>query len=321
MGDYRQIFLIVDPSRLQTPAFRRAVRLARTCGARLHLGLYEHSPALKALGLVNPQASQRARAAWVADRERWLDDVARRLTDEGVTTTSELDTHTPAQEAIATRVLELAPDIVLRDVHHEPPLARVLLTPFEAQLLRLCPAPLLLVTGRGDHWPRRVIAAVDTLHEDDDAFNDRIVQEASRLALQFGGEMHLAHVYEGVPPLGAGMVEGIEGLGGFYQELEHIDTGRFAAFAGRHGVPDDRRHLLQGSGPATLAEFARDATADLLVVGVHSRTGMDRLLLGSTAERLLGHLRCDLLAVHAGDFGARLARHLGLAERGTRRAA
>jgi universal stress protein E len=321
MGDYRKIFLIVDPSREPTPAFRRAVRLARASGAQLHLGLYERSPALTALGLVNLQTSQRARDAFRVEREQWLDGVARTLTGEGVLAFSEVELRTPAHEAIAARVLALAPDLVLKDVQHEPTLARVLFTPFDAHLLRLCPAPLMLVAGRNDRWPRRVIAAVDTMHEDPDGLNERIVREALRLALQFDGEVHLVHVFEGLPPMGAGLLDGIEGFGAAYDELAQIDRDRFDAVARRHGVPAERKHLLPGFGPAALADFARDVNADLLVLGTNYRTGLDRLLVGSTAERLLGEIRCDVLAVHPDGFAADLERHLGLAHRASRQAA
>jgi len=322
MGDYRKIFLILDPSRPRSPAFHRAVELARTAGASLHLGLYEHPPAIPALGLANRAVTEQARGAWRAEREHWLDGIARELMAEGVDATSEVESRTPAHETIAERILELAPDLVLKDVQHESTLSRVLFTPFDAHLLRLCPAPLLLVTGRHERRPRRVIAAVDTLHADEvSGLNDRIVTEARRLARMFEATVHLVHVFEGLPPPTAGMIEGLDGLGVAYDQLAQTDRERFEVFARHHGFPAERGHLLSGFGPATLAEFAGDATADLLVLGTNYRTGLDRLLVGSTAERLLGLVRCDVLAVHPEGFEADLARHLGLKPRATRRAA
>ncbi len=40
-----------------------------------------------------------------------------------------------------------------------------------------------------------------------------------------------------------------------------------------------------------------EAGADLIVVGTHGRTGLDRLLMGSVAERVIGFAACPVLAV------------------------
>ena len=51
----------------------------------------------------------------------------------------------------------------------------------------------------------------------------------------------------------------------------------------------------------TVAEGIR---ADLLVVGTHGRTGLDHVLIGSTAERVVRMAPCPVLAVKAGKNGA-----------------
>ena len=50
----------------------------------------------------------------------------------------------------------------------------------------------------------------------------------------------------------------------------------------------------------TVAEGTR---ADLLVVGTHGRTGLDHVLIGSTAERVVRMAPCPVLAVKAGKNG------------------
>jgi universal stress protein E len=43
--------------------------------------------------------------------------------------------------------------------------------------------------------------------------------------------------------------------------------------------------------------FARDRQADLVVMGAVARWSMQRTVIGSTAERVLDHLPCDILIV------------------------
>ena len=57
--------------------------------------------------------------------------------------------------------------------------------------------------------------------------------------------------------------------------------------------------VLQGDARETLvAEAARDHV-DLLVVGSHGRTGLDKLLMGSVASHVVSHAPCSVLVVKA----------------------
>jgi nucleotide-binding universal stress UspA family protein len=60
------------------------------------------------------------------------------------------------------------------------------------------------------------------------------------------------------------------------------------------GIPIDCRVV---EGDVATEILAAAGTADLLVVGTHGRSGFERLVLGSVAERLLRQARCPLLIV------------------------
>jgi nucleotide-binding universal stress UspA family protein len=58
------------------------------------------------------------------------------------------------------------------------------------------------------------------------------------------------------------------------------------------------RHVLATGDPATeIVNYARDAGMDLIVMGTHGRTGLDRLLMGSVAEKVLRESACSVLVV------------------------
>jgi len=50
-----------------------------------------------------------------------------------------------------------------------------------------------------------------------------------------------------------------------------------------------------------IIEAAKALGADLVVVGTHGRTGLQRALLGSTAEQVTRHAPCPVLVVHRGN--------------------
>jgi nucleotide-binding universal stress UspA family protein len=52
-----------------------------------------------------------------------------------------------------------------------------------------------------------------------------------------------------------------------------------------------------GNPPAAILEAARDEDVDLIVMGTHGRTGLDRYLLGSVTERVVRQAEVPVLTV------------------------
>jgi nucleotide-binding universal stress UspA family protein len=69
------------------------------------------------------------------------------------------------------------------------------------------------------------------------------------------------------------------------------------------GVPV--QPLVEGSRPATaILDVAEREQVDLIMLATHGRGGMDRLVLGSVADRVVHHSRCPVLLVPARDGDA-----------------
>jgi nucleotide-binding universal stress UspA family protein len=57
-------------------------------------------------------------------------------------------------------------------------------------------------------------------------------------------------------------------------------------------------HVMLEGDPATeIVRYAADAGIDVIVVGTHGRTGVDRLLMGSVAEKVMREAPCSVLVV------------------------
>jgi nucleotide-binding universal stress UspA family protein len=58
------------------------------------------------------------------------------------------------------------------------------------------------------------------------------------------------------------------------------------------------RHVfLQGDPAVEIVRYARDSASDLIVMGTHGRTGLERLLMGSVAEKVMRDAPCSVLVV------------------------
>jgi nucleotide-binding universal stress UspA family protein len=55
--------------------------------------------------------------------------------------------------------------------------------------------------------------------------------------------------------------------------------------------------FLEGDPAAEIVRYAVDAGMDLIVMGTHGRTGLERLLLGSVAEKVMRDAPCSVLVV------------------------
>jgi len=55
--------------------------------------------------------------------------------------------------------------------------------------------------------------------------------------------------------------------------------------------------FLEGDPAGEVVRYAKDASMDLIVMGTHGRTGLERLLMGSVAEKVLREAPCSVLVV------------------------
>lgn len=303
MSNFRKLFLIASPELRRTPAMDEAAALARTSGALLQMGLFDYSAAVNAIGQFDADGGAAAREGWLERRRRWLFAEAESLRGHGVPTTADVCWAHPLLEEMLAQIGEIRPDLVIKDLREEPALKRALLTPLDWQLLRLCPAPLLLVHHAGGALPKRVVAAIDPARVDAGSadFNEAILRMALAVALQAGAELHLLHA---LAPMNALAVATPAGESFFSAELYDAfvagQRAQFERYADAHGVPPERRHFLLGPPAIAVTEQAQRLGADLLVIGSIHRHGLDRLLVGSTAEQILDRLPCSLLAIKPG---------------------
>lgn len=299
MSQYQRILLIADPSMRRTPAFERAAWLAGRSGAMLHIAVFAHNAVIAAAALLDRDGALQARKAWTEIRRRWLSEQTAALIADGRVVTADVVWARPTHEEMLLHIADQSPDLVLKDVQHESRLSRVRLTPLDWQLLRTCPAPLLLVNSAADAPPRRVLAAVDASHAPAGArdLNDSIIREAVALAAHSGAELHLLYAYAGPHPLVDPMGAGLGTIAELYRALLPIHQKNFDALAKAHSVPAARRHFLHGPAVQTLCDFAAADHGDVLVIGSIRHGVIDRLLMGSTAEAILDRLPCSVLGV------------------------
>lgn len=216
----------------------------------------------------------------------------------------------PLYRGIVRRVVESSPDLVVKDTHYHSVIRRTLLTHTDWNLIRTCPAPLLLARpGRWSDRPR-FLAALDPGHSGDKpaALDHEILDTARFLAGRLDGEVHAVHAFFPAAVLaatttmaGVPLVSGITATEIIEAERERI-SGVLKAIASSHGLGPVQIRLEQGTAGEVLPRTAEGIGADVVVMGAVSRSRVRELFIGSTAERILDRVGCDVLVVKPGDF-------------------
>lgn len=73
-------------------------------------------------------------------------------------------------------------------------------------------------------------------------------------------------------------------------------------------IPESRRHLVPRHPVDAIEETAAKVGCSIVVMGAISRSGLKRLVLGNTAERVFDDLSCDVLLVKPKRFATRVPR-------------
>jgi universal stress protein A len=127
-----------------------------------------------------------------------------------------------------------------------------------------------------------------------------VIDRAKALAEAYKATLSLVHVVDSMP-----LPDAVYGLDTAYNvdltdEMIVSAKKKLSALAKKSGVEQGRAWVELGSPKLEITRVAEENQIDLIVVGSHGRHGLS-LLLGSTANGVLHHAKCDVLAVRLQD--------------------
>ena len=286
------ILVVVDTTEgSHQPALERAAWLAKQGEGRLELFACEWDPDVDA-----GRAGPGARDQLLEQRQHNLEQLAAPLRQQGLTVSVDVVWDHPFDRAIINKAAAHDYWLVAKDTRHHNLAQRTLLTNVDWLLIRKCPVPLLLVKDRKLAADPVVLAAVDPTNEHDKpaALDERIYTFAAELARTLRGHLHVVHAYG--TPLGAELPPGAMKL------IADEHRTAMKRFLDTHAALEGRPHLYEGLAHECLQKAAKEHAADIVVMGAVARRGLKRLFIGSTAERVLDRLPCDLVIIKPLEF-------------------
>lgn len=284
------------------------VKLRKLLQADSQVELFSHhySAAVAGSTLFDPEKHQHAIQSLLRQIERGLQSHTDKLEQLGVKAGADVSWGRDEAETLVRKVMRYKPDLVMHAPDTHPDLLQRILGAPEWRLLRLCPAPLLL--SKKQHWNERPIiaAAIDPFHLDDETaeLDQLILTHAQRLAEQVDGELHVLHVYQTLPHSAIFDEHLVMDYEQLQKKVRADHRARIQALISplNLSIDDPCVHLLEGELSQCVPEWSERIGVDVLVMGSLARGFVDRLLLGSSAERLLERVSCDLMVLKPDSF-------------------
>lgn len=299
MAKYQNLLVAIDPNQDDQPALRRAVYLVQRNGGRIKAFLSIYDFSYEMTTMLSPDERTSMRQSVISEREEWIKEQCRYYVEAGIPIDVKVVWHNKPFEAIIQEVVSNNHDLLLKMAHQHDRLESVIFTPTDWNLLRKCPCPVWMV--KDQPWPEggKAIVAVNLASEEEyhNALNDKLVRETLQLAEEINHtEVHLVGAYP-VTPINIAI------------ELPDFDPSVYNdAIRGQHllamkslrqkySISEEMTHVEKGLPEEVIPDLAEHLQAGIVVLGTVGRTGLSAAFLGNTAEQVIDHLRCDLLAL------------------------
>ena len=239
------------------------------------------------LAVVNPygMSSVTERKEVEAELEDVVTDAAARVQDAGVAVSTAVEAGFPHEE-ILNAVDDHEIDMISMGTHGRSGLQRFVIGSVAEKVVRLSPVPVLTVRvdAAGERPYREIVVPTD---------GSDAAMPAERwsvdLAAEFGADLNALSV---VPE---GPVRSSETRAA-YEEVAQSAVERVAARGSEFGV-DVAEAIEHGVPHREIIDHCTEVDADLVVLGTHGRTGVERFVLGSVAEKVVRLSETPVLVV------------------------
>lgn len=311
MRRFNEILVLATPAPETPEIVRRAAMLAERNGARLTL--FDSVPRLgsKRELVAHGDTAINLQDMLVDSRRRDLEDLAAAL--PAIPMVVDVRIGTPFI-AVIERVIEGDHDLVITAPDRGGATTGLRGASTTLHLLRKCPCPVWVDDPQA--WDRRdVLVAVGSPSEDGDIgeLNQTLLELGSSLAQIQGGAVHLVHAWrlEGENIMRNGRVHlpaaEVDDLVDRERMAAEAAFDVFSAFVERTGV-ELHRHLVRGEPADVVSQVVAQQRPGVVVMGTLARAGLSGLIIGNTAERVLGELESSVMAVKPPGFESPVGR-------------
>jgi nucleotide-binding universal stress UspA family protein len=304
MASYRLVLVPLDGSAFAEQALPLATEIARRTGAMLQLALVHHPVPALATALEVPQIESQLDQEGRMNESNYLSGVVERVrsTANVAVTSALLDG--PVAEALEEQVSEAGADLVVMTTHGRGALSRFWLGSVADHLMRHVHVPVLLIRPSGEAQPVSQLGKI-LVTLDGSEFSERAIESAVALGEPFDAEYVLLMVLEPPYPV-------VDPNGLMVVPLDPEAERKLRESAQRylegHAARLRQRGLEVGTQVAdglpvarTILAEADRIKADLIAIASHGVGGLERVVVGSVADKVVRGTTHPVLVVRPGE--------------------
>jgi universal stress protein E len=286
MQPVSSILVVVDRSAAAGDAVTKAVQLARKFQARIELFMcdaergYALSQAYVLTGV------EEARKACVADAYRYLDDLRQSAAAEDVPITIDAGCESPLYESIVRKVLRDRPDLVIKSAGGNKHRRPVGFDTTDWQLMRTCPATLMLTRGRPWQQSPRFAAAIDASAAESAGLARDILRASQILLGSAGGALDVIYA------------ESLE----LTDEQRDYGSRMLRELVGQVSDTTPKVHVIAGNPEVGLPGYAKRRDYDAMLLGALTHRPGYTAQVGTLTSKLVEAVDCDLILVKPSDY-------------------
>jgi nucleotide-binding universal stress UspA family protein/uncharacterized membrane protein YfcA len=274
VGRLERILLVSDGSEFSAGAISEAIRLAGKCKGRLTaLSVVMSDPEIESFGAqLLKQEGERARAH--------LAQVRAQAVAAGVDCDVVVGQATNVHEAIVEAADEGGADLIVMGRRGKSGLLKTMMGSTTAKVIGYASCSVLVVPRAARVDGGAVVLAVDGSRHSDAA-----AVAASNFAKHCGKAVTvMSVVHEDFTERRRAEMDGA------VQRVTSLLTQDGATARGE---------LVEGRPAQAIVDMARRKNADVIVIGTHGRSGLEKVLIGSVSERVIGQADCAVMVVKA----------------------
>jgi universal stress protein E len=280
VGKITSILVVANRDDADKPLLEKAVHLARCLGARIELFTCDFQHAYTLRRAYDTTGVEQAWFCSFRESCDYLETLCKAVDAPDVSILVDAVCASPQYEAVVDKVLACRPDLVIKSTSGAHPQRRFTLDSNDWELMRTCPATLLL--SRGKPWGRRprFTAMTDVSDQETPGLAEAVTGTAELVSRTCEGQLEVLYGESDAP--------GSSAAG---------RAARLAELAQKYHIHPDCVHVLSGDPERTLPQFAARSGCDAIVLGALSHRESLTSLVGQMTGRLVEALTCDFILV------------------------
>jgi universal stress protein E len=253
--------------------------------------------------MFDAELEKHGKAGYLQQKEGALIRIAEQLERQGLRVGYDVTWNRNTAEGVIRKALRFRADMVITSVGKHP-VGYYILRQGDWQLIAQCPVPLLLVKEQGWSTHPRIAAMVDPFHQCDEPneLDHEILMKSKSVANLVLGELHVAHSFSSIPQVAIFDEHLTMDYAALHQKVKTRHTEVLQALVEGEGLASAVLHLEDGEIHDVIPALVKREHIDILIMGSIARGVVERFLIGSSVERVLDKVDCDVLLIKQPGF-------------------